>query len=115
MIKIHCILLIFLCLSSFTVTRNIQASAPTSNTTQVPIHWVKQPRPAYSNADLKGQNRTITVFIHVSVLGEIESVKIVKSSGLEQLDQIIVNAVKKAKLTPYVEKGPSALSGRTKL
>lgn len=69
------------------------------------ISWVRSPRPSYTNADLKGSDRTIVVSIDADSNGQITNVRIVRSSGVDALDQKIVRAVRGAKFRPYKENG----------
>lgn len=69
------------------------------------ISWVRSPRPSYTNADLKGSDRTIVVEIDADASGHVTNVKVIRSSGLDALDQKIVRAVRGAKFRPYKENG----------
>lgn len=69
------------------------------------ISWARSPRPSYTNADLKGSDRTIVVAIDADASGHITNVRIVRSSGVDALDQKIVRAVRGAKFKPYKENG----------
>lgn len=69
------------------------------------ISWVRSPRPSYSNADLKDSDRTIVVEIDADASGHVTNVKVIRSSGLDSLDQKIVRAVRGAKFKPYKENG----------
>lgn len=69
------------------------------------ISWVRSPRPSYTNADLKGSDRSIVVAIDADANGQITNVRVVRSSGVDALDQKIIRAVRGAKFKPYKENG----------
>lgn len=66
------------------------------------ILWLKSPKPMYTNADLDGQNRDFNCRIYANRDGVVTRVEILKSTGLDNLDHKIVEAVYEAKLfNPY--------------
>lgn len=69
------------------------------------ISWSRSPRPSYTNSDLKGADRSIVVSIEADTSGRITNVRVVRSSGVDALDQKIVRAVRGAKFKPYMENG----------
>lgn len=71
------------------------------------ISWSRSPKPVYTNKDLQGANRIIIVSIEADAKGSITNVRVIKSSGIDALDQKIVRAVKSAKFKPYKENGIS--------
>lgn len=75
------------------------------NLSQGQISWVRSPKPSYTNTDLKGSDRTIVVAIDADANGQITNVRVVRSSGIDALDQKILRAVRGAKFRPYKEKG----------
>ena len=91
--------------TSTTKTLNKQTSTalPAHKTTR--IQWTQFPKPQYSNKDLQQQDRAAIIRIHADESGNITQVKVQESTGLNQLDQILVEAVKVAKVKPYVENG----------
>ena len=75
------------------------------NLSQGQISWVRSPKPSYSNSDLKGSDRSIVVAIDADTNGQITNVRVVRSSGVDALDQKIIRAVRGAKFKPYKENG----------
>ena len=62
--------------------------------------WLVQPQLAYSNNDLQGQNRRLTLELTRDQKGFIQSIKILQSTGLKHLDEKIIGQVKEARLDP---------------
>ena len=91
--------------SSFTyaATPNEPKQAIDENLTSV--QWAKPPKPSYTNDDLQGSERTVTIKMYVSEDGSIKQTKIVKSTGIEALDLKVHSAVISAKFKPYTENG----------
>lgn len=86
--------------------RRAQEARNTPRTlSQGQISWVRSPRPSYTNADLKGSDRSIVVAIDADANGQITNVRVVRSSGVDALDQKIIRAVRGAKFKPYKENG----------
>lgn len=81
-----------------------QASKPRSLSAGQ-ISWSRSPKPSYTNSDLKGSDRTIVVSIEADTNGSITNVRVVRSTGIDALDQKIVRAVRGAKFRPYKENG----------
>ena len=75
------------------------------NLSQGQISWVRSPKPAYTNQDLQGSDRTIVVSISADATGRVTDVRIVRSSGVDSLDQKVVRAVRGSKFRPYKENG----------
>ncbi len=90
-----------------TITKklNIQKSTalPAHLTTR--IQWNKFPQPQYKNEDLKEQNRAAIVRIITDEEGQISKATVQESTGLAQLDQLLLNAVMQAQVKPYLQDG----------
>lgn len=69
------------------------------------IQWNKFPKPQYKNEDLKEQNRAAIVRIVTDEEGQISKATVQESTGLTQLDQLLVNAVMQAEVKPYLQDG----------
>ncbi|TCM69810.1 TonB family protein [Acinetobacter calcoaceticus] len=79
---------------------------PESNTLNAAdISWSHRPNFTFDSSELLNKPRSLLLTLQVSEKGEIKSVQIKKSTGLEKLDQKIVNAVMKARFKPYIEDG----------
>lgn len=61
------------------------------------ISWVRSPKPKYTNKDLDGAKRTVTILIDADASGKITNAQITKSSGLPALDEKVLRAVRSAK------------------
>lgn len=69
------------------------------------VQWSRSPKPSYTNRELQGKNRELSIKIYVSETGAIEKTEVLKSSGIEALDLKIQRAVRSAKFKPYTENG----------
>lgn len=69
------------------------------------IQWNKFPQPQYKNEDLKEQNRAAIVRIVTDEEGQISKATVQESTGLAQLDQLLLNAVMQAQVKPYLQDG----------
>lgn len=75
------------------------------NLSQGQISWVRSPKPQYTNRDLQGSDRTVVVSITADATGKVTDVRVIRSSGVDALDQKVVRAVRNAKFRPYKENG----------
>ena len=85
-------------------TLEVQKSAalPAHLTTR--LTWRKFPQPKYKNEDLNQQNRAATVRIYADETGKISQATIQESTGLKNLDDALLQAVRTAEIQPtYVE------------
>ena len=85
--------------------REQEARNTPRNLTQGQISWVRSPKPAYTNRDLQGADRTVVVSITADAAGKVTDVRVIRSSGIPALDQKVVRAVQNAKFRPYKENG----------
>ena len=69
------------------------------------VRWIRPPKPVYTNNDLQGKDRTLTIKIYVKEDGTVDRSEVTKSSGLAALDSKVQRAVKSAKFRPYKENG----------
>lgn len=103
-IKILILLSSMLCPITF-ADADIQSTQTASTIKTNEVQWIKKPSLDFTNEDLEGKNRYATVFLSANEQGIIHQVNIVNSTGLEQLDRKIIQAVKLAKVQPYTENG----------
>lgn len=85
-------------------TLEVQKSAalPAHLTTR--LAWRKFPQPKYKNEDLNQQNRAAIVRIYADETGKISQATIQESTGLKNLDDALLQAVRTAEIQPtYVE------------
>lgn len=71
------------------------------------LSWMRAPKVKILPGDLEGRPRKANVLIQADRSGKITSVKIKKSSGLPDLDEIVIQAVMRARFKPYIESGLS--------
>lgn len=65
------------------------------------VMWARKPRIAITQADLQGQNRKLLLNVKANNHGIITSVTVIQSSGLIELDNKAISAVKSAKIKSY--------------
>jgi TonB family protein len=65
------------------------------------VYWLKAPSLTISGAQLAGRNRLVLLDVKADEWGVITEVILTRSSGLAELDEKSMNAVKLAKLKPY--------------
>ncbi|WP_144730345.1 energy transducer TonB [Acinetobacter oleivorans] len=65
------------------------------------VYWLKAPSLTISGAELVGRNRLVLLDVKADEWGVITEVVLTRSSGLAELDEKAINAVKLAKLKPY--------------
>lgn len=65
------------------------------------VYWLKAPSLTISGTELAGKNRLVLLNIKADEWGVITEVVLTRSSGLAELDEKSMNAVKLAKLKPY--------------
>ncbi|OAL80071.1 TonB-dependent receptor [Acinetobacter sp. SFB] len=77
------------------------AALPAHLTTR--IQWTKFPHPSYKNEDLKDQNRSAIIRIYADETGTISKASIQESTGLTDLDDLLIKAVREVSVKPHVE------------
>ena len=85
-------------------TLEVQKSAalPAHLTTR--LTWRKFPQPKYQNEDLNQQNRAAIVRIYADETGKISQATIQESTGLKNLDNALLQAVRISEIQPtYLE------------
>lgn len=65
------------------------------------VYWLKAPSLTISGAELAGRNRLVLLDVKADEWGVITEVVLTRSSGLAELDEKSMNAVKLARLKPY--------------
>lgn len=94
-------LFIIFCLlvSSFCFGADSQAQVePRTVDENMIVNWVKRPKFRINNDELKGYDRYLLVRIETDVNGFVKVAEINKSSGLQELDNKVIEAFKNAKL-----------------
>lgn len=69
------------------------------------LSWARMPKFNYTNTDLEGRNRDISFKFEASEKGVITFAEIEESSGLKDLDQMLLEKFKKARVKPYRQNG----------
>ena len=82
--------------------QNIEV-APAHLTTR--LNWAVFPKPVYANEDLKQRDRAAILRISANAKGKVTDASVEESTGINQLDQILIAAVKKAEVKPHLENG----------
>jgi len=65
------------------------------------VYWLKAPSLTISGAELAGRNRLVVLDVKADERGVITEVVLTRSSGLAELDEKSIAAVKLARLKPY--------------
>jgi TonB family protein len=79
----------------------VQQSVATSPHLTTRISWTKFPQPQYKIEDLKSQDRSAIIRVHANESGKVTKATVQESTGLANLDEILLNAVRAAKVKPY--------------
>lgn len=66
------------------------------------IEWSTFPQLTYSNDDLNGQNRAAILRIYSDEAGNVSKTSVQESTGIKKLDQLLIDAVEKAKTKPII-------------
>ena len=69
------------------------------------VQWSRSPKLSVTAKDLDNQTRSVMVLIEADEKGKITNVRITRSSGLPNLDEKVLRAVRSAKFKPYMENG----------
>jgi periplasmic protein TonB len=69
------------------------------------VQWSRSPKLSVTAKDLDNQTRSVMVMIEADEKGKITNVRITRSSGLPNLDEKVLRAVRSAKFKPYMENG----------
>ncbi|VXA56188.1 putative TonB [Acinetobacter proteolyticus] len=69
------------------------------------VQWSRSPKLSVTAKDLDNQTRSVMVLIEADEKGKITNARITRSSGLPNLDEKVLRAVRSAKFKPYMENG----------
>lgn len=69
------------------------------------IQWNRSPKVSFTPKDLENQTRLISVYIEADEKGKITNVRITRSSGLPNIDEKTLRAIRSSKFKPYMENG----------
>lgn len=69
------------------------------------IQWSRSPRVTVTSKDLENQTRSVGIYIEADEKGKVTVARVTKSSGLQNLDDKVLRAVRGAKFKPYMENG----------
>ncbi|HEM8242531.1 TPA: energy transducer TonB [Acinetobacter baumannii] len=99
--------LIIIFLSCFSFSFGTYASDSDDYIKEMPpnLKWKELPKINIIDGDLEGYDRVITISADANERGIITRAKIIKSSGIDKLDNKILIAIKKASFYPYQENG----------
>ena len=100
LISLLCLFTTSMVFADTATANDIKKSVPAQN-----ISWEKPPRITFTEQDIKRSSRKLMIQIYASEQGLIKKTKVIESSGSPSLDAKIEQAVKEAKLKPYIENG----------
>lgn len=69
------------------------------------VQWSRSPKLSVTAKDLDNQTRSVMVLIEADEKGKITNARITRSSGIPNLDEKVLRAVRSAKFKPYMENG----------
>lgn len=72
------------------------------------VSWSREPKISYTNSDLQGESRNVSVEINANKNGNIISAEIKESSGIQDLDMKVIRAIKSAKLKKFFKDGEAS-------
>ncbi|ESK54349.1 hypothetical protein [Acinetobacter tjernbergiae] len=97
---------IFLCMTCFITTNVYSNSRGTDEISSIPdVKWKWSPRITLKSAELEGYDREALIEIETNVKGDMVDAKIIRSTGIEKLDQKILDKTMKSSFYPYQENG----------
>lgn len=82
---------------------NTQKSAALGAHLTTRIQWEKFPQPKYKNEDLKEKNRAAILRVYADESGNVTKATVQESTGLKNLDDLLIQAVRVSKVKPYIE------------
>lgn len=65
------------------------------------VKWEKRPSLGLGNKDLEGYDRDFSIYFEANESGVITHAEIVKSSGLQKIDETVLKRFKKARTKPH--------------
>lgn len=65
------------------------------------VRWKTSPKLSYETSELKGEPRQIILKLKVNKTGIIRSIKVIKSTGIPELDKKVIKFVRIAQFQPY--------------
>ena len=101
------LILSFPCVHSYSAEKVSTSQLAVQKSTALPAHlttriqWTTFPQPQYNNDDLKGQNRAAILRIYADETGKITQASVQESTGLKNLDDVLIQAVRQAHVQPY--------------
>lgn len=91
--------------SSSTIVKNITKPLLAATNKHSTFYWVRPPKPIYFNGDLEGKSRNAEITFETDTTGTIINAKVIKSSGVKNLDNILLNSLYRARTSIYKENG----------
>lgn len=65
------------------------------------VRWKTLPKFSYETSELKGEPRQIVLKLKVNKTGIIRSIKVIKSTGIPELDDKVIKCVQISQFQPY--------------
>lgn len=82
------------CFGADSQVREVQRSTETG----MLMKWIIPPKVRIDNEILKGYDRDILIYLETDESGRVQKAEVSKSSGLDDLDNLVLRAVKRSKL-----------------
>lgn len=67
------------------------------------ISWSQFPQPKYNIEDLKSRDRSAVIRVEADETGTVTKTSVQESTGLTHLDNILLSAIRNAKVKPYIQ------------
>lgn len=87
------------CFGADSQVREVQRSTETG----MLMKWIIPPKVRIDNEILKGYDRDILIYLETDESGRVQKAEVSKSSGLDDLDNLVLRAVKRSKLKVWNE------------
>ena len=69
------------------------------------IQWSRSPRLSFTARELENKTRLVSVYIEADEKGKVTTARITNSTGITELDERVLRAVRSGKFKPYMENG----------
>lgn len=96
---IFCLLLSSFCFGADSQVREVQRDSASG----MLMKWIIPPKTIIKNEILKGYDRDILIYLETDESGWVQKAEVSKSSGLDDLDNLVLRAVKRSKLKVWNE------------
>ncbi|MRT39217.1 TonB family protein [Acinetobacter sp. RIT698] len=98
-ILIFCLLVSSFCIESNAQVQEVQRSKETG----MLMKWIIPPKIRIDNEILEGYDRDLLIYLETDENGRVQKAEVSKSSGVDELDRLVLRAVKRSKLKVWNE------------